>query len=210
MALDELADAFNQDGVQRPPQALLCSRGAHRRAGLRRASGRRGAGRPAGTPFSLVGHPGPERAALVRLLQDVDVKDELTDLALEALDLLVFGRLFVLGACSERAFSPAEKNCSGQRSISAIVRPCLRAASAAEVSPLTMLITTAALRFAVGALHLFGNVGHERHLLGAHHGRVLRVASRIRGAEYGVSPGNAGRFIRWQPFASFGELNSSS
>ena len=35
------------------------------------------------------------------------------------------------------------------RSISAIVRPCLRAASAAEVSPLTMLITTAALRFAV-------------------------------------------------------------
>jgi len=47
------------------------------------------------------------------------------------------------------AFSPAAKNCSFQRSISAMVRPCLRAASAAEVSPFTMLRTTAVLRFAV-------------------------------------------------------------
>jgi len=50
---------------------------------------------------------------------------------------------------ARRAFSPAAKNCSFQRSISAIVKPCLRAASAAEVSPLTMLITTAALRLVV-------------------------------------------------------------
>ncbi len=45
--------------------------------------------------------------------------------------------------------SPLAKNCSFQRSISTIVRPCLRAASAAEVSPFTMPRTTAALRFAV-------------------------------------------------------------
>ena len=81
------------------------------------------------------------------------------------------------------AFSPAAKNCSCQRSISAILRPCLRAVSAAEVSPLAMLSTIAALRFAAGALHLVGNVRHLRHLLRRnHHGCVLRVAPRIRGA----------------------------
>jgi hypothetical protein len=80
--------------------------------------------------------PRPERAALVRLLQDVDVEDELTDLLLQARHLLVLGRFLVAGQ-ARRAFTPAAKNCSFQRSISATVRPCLRAASAAEVSRAT-------------------------------------------------------------------------
>jgi len=47
------------------------------------------------------------------------------------------------------AFSAANKNRSCHSSIPPTVRPCLRAASAAEVSPRTMLNTNAARRFAV-------------------------------------------------------------
>lgn len=51
-------------------------------------------------------------------------------------------------ASARRAFSPAAKNCSFQRSTSATVRPCLRAASLRLASPFTTPITNATLRLA--------------------------------------------------------------
>jgi len=59
-------------------------------------------------------------------LQDVDVEDGLAAFLLQALELLVLGGLIVPEA-GRGAFSPATKNFSCQRLISATVRPSLRA-----------------------------------------------------------------------------------
>src|SRR5262249_60410409 len=61
-----------------------------------------GAPTPAASPVSLVGRLRRKRAVFARLLQHIEVEDQLADLLLELLDLLVLQGVLVLGACPQR------------------------------------------------------------------------------------------------------------
>src|SRR4029434_11307143 len=70
----------------------------------------RDARRSAASPPSLVRRLRRKRAVLARLLQDVEVEDELADLLLELLDLLVLQGVLVLGARAQRVLRPEQES----------------------------------------------------------------------------------------------------
>src|SRR5215472_9223844 len=67
------------------------------------------AGTPRGSRRSLVGRLRGKRAVFARLLQNIEVEDELADLLLELLDLFILQGVLVLGACPQRILGPEQE-----------------------------------------------------------------------------------------------------
>lgn len=181
VSFDESTDALHQGGVQRTPGSL-----AGRRLSQRRA---RHLEHPADAPLRGGDHLfhsshvfSPKGRPLFASFQDVDIEDQLTDLALQLGDLFVFHGFLVLGAgpqgvlgAGQEALLPAFDLGHGET----VLASCLGGRG------LSLDDAQDQCRPTLGgpALDVLGDLRHDCHLHdSAHDEHVLMVASRFRGA----------------------------